>query len=60
LNYYRIRFALSQETLAKRAHVGRETVRRGEAGKEIRLSSVNKLAQALKLKPWELQQRPPA
>jgi DNA-binding XRE family transcriptional regulator len=60
LQWYRVDMALSQETLRKMAGVSRETVRRGEAGKEIRLSSVNKLAKALKVKPSALRQPPPA
>jgi transcriptional regulator with XRE-family HTH domain len=52
--------ALSQEDLAARAGVGRKTVMRGEGGKEIRLSSVRRLAAALGVTPRRLQQPPPA
>lgn len=52
----RMRLALSQEDLAEKAGVGRTTIARAERGKPIRPSSVRKIAQALKVSPWALQQ----
>lgn len=56
LRSQRRRLALSQEDLAEKADVGRTTVARGERGLPIRPSSVRKLARALKVTPWDLQQ----
>jgi len=47
--------ALSQEELAERAHVSRNTVVRGERGEDLRPVSVRKLATALKVSPAHLQ-----
>ena len=61
LKAHRIRLALSQEDLAAKAGLGRQTVARGERDLPIRPSSVRKLARALKVSPQELQrQEPPA
>jgi len=60
LEWYRRRLALSQEDLAHLAHVGKSTVGRGESGKPIRPSSVRKLAKALKISAWDLQQPAPS
>lgn len=51
---HRLAAALSQEDLALRARVSRATVARAEQGKPIRLSSVRKLARALKVPPAAL------
>lgn len=51
--------ALSQEDLALRADVSRVTVTRAEQGLPIRISSVRKLARALRVTPRELQTPPP-
>lgn len=51
---HRLAAALSQEDLALRARVSRATVARAEQGKPIRLSSVRKLARALKVSPIAL------
>jgi transcriptional regulator with XRE-family HTH domain len=59
LKAVRLARALSQEDLAARAGVGRKTVMRGEGGKEIRVSSVRRLATALRVSPQRLQQQPP-
>jgi len=59
LNFYRRRLALSQDNLAEKAHVAKSTIRRGEQGLPVRPSSVRKLARALNVKPWELQQPAP-
>ena len=56
LRRIRLEQALSQEDLAARASVDRTTVMRAEAGLRIRVSSLRKLAQALKIKPAVLQQ----
>lgn len=47
--------ALSQEDLAERAGVSRATVTRAEKGLPIRVSSVRKLARALRVSPRQLQ-----
>jgi transcriptional regulator with XRE-family HTH domain len=59
LRAIRLSRALSQDNLAERARVGRMTVIRGEQGKEIRLSSVRRLANALRVSPRRLQLPPP-
>ena len=46
--------ALSQKDLAQLAGVSRATIGRGEDGEDIRLSSVRKLALALKCRPVDL------
>lgn len=59
LRALRLDRALSQEDLAARAGVGRQTIIRGEAGKPIRLSSARRLAAALRVTPKRLQTPPP-
>jgi len=54
LQRLRLQAALTQEDLRKLAGVSRQTVARGEAGEDIRLSSVRKLAAALKCRPLDL------
>jgi transcriptional regulator with XRE-family HTH domain len=54
LRELRLWAAMSQEDLADRAGVNRATVARAEQGKPIRLSSVRKLARALRVKPADL------
>jgi transcriptional regulator with XRE-family HTH domain len=56
LSRYRLEQALTQEQLAARAHVDRSTVSRAETGHPIRVSSLGKLARALRVKPIDLQQ----
>jgi transcriptional regulator with XRE-family HTH domain len=51
----RLMRALSQEELAARAGVSRNTVVRAEQGEDIRPSSVRKLARALGVSPATLQ-----
>jgi predicted transcriptional regulator len=58
LRLYRDRLALSQEDLGHKAGVGRSTVARGEAGEDLRPSSVRRLARALGIKPHQLQESP--
>jgi len=48
--------ALTQEELADRAGVSRNTIRRAEQGEQIRQSSVRKMARALRVSPARLQQ----
>lgn len=55
LRRLRLLRALTQEDLAERAVVDRSTVVRAEAGLAIRISSVRKLARALKVSTEELQ-----
>jgi transcriptional regulator with XRE-family HTH domain len=59
LRAIRLERALTQEELAQRARVGRKTVMRAEAGQEIRISSVRRLAAALRVSPARLQRVPP-
>jgi len=60
LRYWRIQRALFQEQLAKAAGIGVMTVIRGEAGRQLRLDVIGKLAKALDVDPAELQRRPPS
>ena len=50
----RLAAALSQDDLAEKAGVSRITIARGEHGEHIRISSVRKLARALKVRPVDL------
>jgi len=50
----RLQSALTQGELARAAGVSRATVTRAEAGEEIRISSVRKLARALRCQPRDL------
>jgi transcriptional regulator with XRE-family HTH domain len=54
LRELRIAAALSQEDLALLAGVSRMTIARGERGEHVRLSSVRKIARALRVKPTAL------
>ena len=54
LQAVRLAAAMSQDDLAARAGVSRMTITRGEHGGQIRISSVRKLARALKVKPAAL------
>jgi transcriptional regulator with XRE-family HTH domain len=54
LQELRLAAALSQEDLAIKAGVSRMTIARGERGEHIRLSSVRKIARALRVKPTTL------
>jgi len=60
LKRVRMRRALTQKQLATMAHVSRQTVSRAEKGLDARITSVARLARALKVDPEELQQQPPA
>ena len=59
LRAIRLERALTQAELAERARVGRKTVMRAEAQQEIRISSVRRLAAALRVSPARLQRVPP-
>lgn len=48
--------SLSQDDLAERAHVDRATVMRAEQLQPVRLSTLRKLARALRVHPRELMQ----
>jgi len=50
--------ALTQKELALLAGVSISTVKRGEAGQQIRQASVRRLARALGVTPARLQRRP--
>jgi len=58
LRRIRLEQALSQYDLAKRSRVARTTIMRAEQGGNLRPASVRRLAQALKVKPSDLLQRP--
>jgi len=55
LRRLRAALALSQEELAARARVSRNTVVRGERGQDLRPMNVRKLARALGVSPATLQ-----
>jgi transcriptional regulator with XRE-family HTH domain len=59
LRYWRIRRALLQEELAERASVAPVSIRRGENGQPLRLTTVRALAVALKVEPEQLMTQPP-
>ena len=54
LKRLRLQQALTQADLARAARVSRHTISRGEAGEDIRITSVRKLARALRVEPREL------
>lgn len=54
LKRLRLQQALTQADLAKAARVSRHTISRGEAGEDIRVTSVRRLARALRVEPREL------
>lgn len=54
LKRLRLQRALTQTDLARAARVSRHTISRGEGGEDIRVTSVRKLARALKVEPREL------
>jgi transcriptional regulator with XRE-family HTH domain len=60
LRYWRVQRMLLQEELAKRAQVAVDSVRRGERGEPLRLTTVRALATALKVPPTDLLAQPPA
>src|ERR687884_92827 len=59
LRYWRIRRALLQEQLAKKAGVDPSSVWRGENGQPLRLDTVAKLAAVLQVDPADLMAEPP-
>ncbi len=54
LRYWRERRGLTQMQLAQLSAVGVATVRRIEAGHDTYLGTIEKLAKALRIKPWHL------
>jgi transcriptional regulator with XRE-family HTH domain len=56
LRQQRIRAALSQQALADKAGLVRSTVGRIETGGKAHLSTVQRLARALRVKPTDLMQ----
>ena len=54
LRYWRERRGLTQMQLAQLSAVGIATVRRIEAGQDAYLGTIEKLAKALRIKPWHL------
>jgi transcriptional regulator with XRE-family HTH domain len=59
LRYWRTQLAVPQTELAARARVGINTVQRLEAGGTARLSTIARLAVALKVTPGQLMAQPP-
>ena len=59
LRYWRIRRALLQDELAERAGVAPVSIRRGENGQPLRLTTVRALAAALGVEPEQLMTQPP-
>lgn len=53
-NVERLRGGMSQLSLAKKAHVGRSTIRAIEEGRMINLRNLIKIAEALGMKPADL------
>ena len=54
LRYWRGRRGLTQIELAQLSAVGIATIRRIEAGQDTYLGTIEKLAKALRVKPWHL------
>jgi DNA-binding XRE family transcriptional regulator len=59
LLYYRLDLGITQKRLAELSGIGRPTIARLENGGETRISTVTKLANALKVKPADLRREPP-
>ena len=59
LRYWRTQRALRQTELATAAGVGIMSVHRGEAGQQLQLATVRKLAGALGVSPGDLMRVPP-
>lgn len=60
LRYWRVQRMLLQEELAKLADVAASSVRRGESGELLRLTTVRALAAALKVPATDLMAQPPS
>lgn len=60
LLYWRVQRMLTQEELAKAAHVSPSSVRRGETGELLQLKTARALAAALGIPPNDLTARPPS
>lgn len=54
LRYWRVKRALLQEQLADRAKVHTASIQRGENGQPLRLTTVQRLADVLEVKPTDL------
>ena len=54
LRYWRERRGLTQTELARTSAVGVATIRWIEAGRDTYVGTVEKLAKALRIKPWHL------
>ncbi len=59
LRHWRVQRMLLQEDLAEVAKIANVSVRRGENGEALRLTTVRALAAALKVPPTELMAQPP-
>src|SRR3954465_6474704 len=59
LREWRLRAGLSQQNLADAAGISRSTVHNAEKGEEVTPSTLQGIAKALKMKPYDLQRRPP-
>jgi transcriptional regulator with XRE-family HTH domain len=61
LGEWRVHFALTQQQLADRAGLNVRTIMSAEQGKQVRLTTVQRLATALGLgnRPWLLYKPPP-
>ena len=54
LRYWREQRGLTQTELARASAVGVATIRRIEAGRDTYLGTIERLAAALRIKPWHL------
>ena len=54
VRYWRERRRMTQKELAQLSAVGIATIRRMEAGQDTYLGTIEKIAKALRVKPWHL------
>ena len=60
LRHWRVIRAIGQDELAALAGVHPTSVQRGEAGQQLRLATIRRLAEALQVQPADLMREPPS